>query len=407
MDFNTTPLSSLINTSTKHTVSLSNHIISILDSLSTITENKKLVLDKYNKIFITEDPKKLPINHPITQQILYSLERIQKTGDEGRNFIYILKKILKLVNEYQTNDIIKALKNVFATKKIVPLPKKEVSFLENLANESLAMLNSEVSQDKKIKIVKINSGILKDSFSVKGFVINKLPIKHKKIRNLSCLLLNGNLELDNPENKSILQFSTPDDLLNYSTNEEKMLDLLIESIKDVGFIFVNGSINKRVLETYEGVIYKLSSKYDLMDLQKISNGYIYNSTTSFLDKEIRTGTFKSASINDDYSIFESDSEMVSIVLKDSLEFDLEEHERKIKLILSHKKESNTYEFIHSTTLERKIKDIISVKVDKNVYDKYIEEINFIISTLFKTQDYLITKEEVVKPKENKHWDECD
>ncbi|KCZ75954.1 hypothetical protein H311_03058, partial [Anncaliia algerae PRA109] len=156
MDFNTTPLSSLINTSTKHTVSLSNHIISILDSLSTITENKKLVLDKYNKIFITEDPKKLPINHPITQQILYSLERIQKTGDEGRNFIYVLKKILKLVNEYQTNDIIKALKNVFATKKIVPLPKKEVSFLENLANESLAMLNSEVSQDKKIKIVKIN-----------------------------------------------------------------------------------------------------------------------------------------------------------------------------------------------------------------------------------------------------------
>ncbi|WUR03299.1 T-complex protein 1 subunit theta (CCT8) [Vairimorpha necatrix] len=315
--------------------------------------------------------------------------------------------------------------------------------IKSLVQESI--LKTKSFSTEKIRIHKMLTGTIEDSYIEEGMVFDRVPDSiRKSLKDGSSAIYNCPLDISRAELKSTILMNTSEELYNFTNEEINFIKEKVDSLKS-DLIICSGKVDNIFLDfcnKANKVVFKIMSKHDLRRIRDCLGGSI----SPVLEPISNLGFVKNM------EVFEKSSklytkfigkEIYTIVLRSSLDVVLDEHERviiKTLRALSQNVKNNTVEvvpgsgiFEHALTLLFKEKaDSFSddlhmkyafmslstvfsnfKKIDKFTFDIYSSKIRAMkyaldfIAVMYETEDYLIGSQEKlnIKPRMNADWDE--
>ncbi|ELA47047.1 hypothetical protein VCUG_01492 [Vavraia culicis subsp. floridensis] len=368
MDFSNTGLQSILNNSIQHknvklimTVSKAEELIDIVATTFRADPHRKIIVDSYNNLIITSETTKIlssiKLVHPIQFLFKDILLKMSKLGDGNTFLILFVGKLLReckdlLVKGMKAHRIVATLKNIkeelfkimdeLKEKQGIDFSDEELlkrTLMPILKNEILATLLSKsvvesgfVNPDD-IRIQKVQTGCLDDSFIVHGMFLEKVLQGTVRKSGGKIAIFNTSLDIERTETKGTLLFEKAEDMLRFSKDEEKRMECLVDSIcEGVNAVICNGNVNEQYAEFFNNndvMVIKVNSKFDIRRIMRMSRGSLLQTIRKPRREE--TGEIDSiTTVYDENKTYlqleKKDSNIVSIVLKDSLASNLDESE---------------------------------------------------------------------------------
>lgn len=469
-------------------------LISIFDKLYGKSFYKKLIKTDYNSLKLTSMPSvildNIKVNHPLVKLTIEYVKKLDTLGDSSKYFLMIVKYLIdesyKIIEKgvkptvlgeiyrdigSEFNDFCKDFVqeiNIFEDESIEQ-DIKEINIndsektkpclfllLDSLIKERkikdllIEAINKTKSfSTEKIRVNKISTGTIDDSYLVEGMIFERMPDSIKKdLENGTSSIYNCPLDISRAELKSTILMNTSEELYNFSKEEINLIKEKVDSLKS-DLIICSGKVDNIFLDLCNRsnkVIFKIMSKHDLRRIRDCLGGDI----SPVLEPIKNFGHVKKMSIfeegNKSYTKFLG-SDMQTIVLKSSLDVILDEHERiinKTLRALSKNIKNNKIEVVEgSGTFEKQLTNFLVNQYNSNIgnneetlnrkyafislsnvfsrfkqydtitYDIYSTKLRAIkysldfIAVMYETEDYLIGIQEKlnIKPRLNDDWDE--
>lgn len=173
------------------------------------------------------------------------------------------------------------------TAESLALPLRSVLAAKQYGNEDLlAKLVSEAAMAvmpakasefnvDNVRVVKIMGGSLEKSRVVRGMVLGREPEGTvTKASNAKVAVYTSGIDVAQTETKGTVLLKNADELLNFSTGEEKHLEKVIKEIADAGVHVVIagaavGELAQHFLNRYGILVVKVLSKFDLRRLCRV------------------------------------------------------------------------------------------------------------------------------------------
>lgn len=452
MDFSRTQLSGLLNNTahekTKYIAML--HKLKILLSLN---KDHKLILTAMGKLVFTSIPSELynhvNYKHPFKKILTEYLAKLSKCPTDSPYFIDVVKALIDQV-VFLLDHGIKP-KRISDTFKDVALGIKHPSVVVDNGNEFISqktcsfikqvMKNDYIAdllidsikttrsyEIEKIRICKIGTGSLENSYKISGMVISRHPEGVvKRITNTSVGIFNCPFDINRTELKGTVLFRNHKDLLDFSKNETECIKKIVDNL-NVNVLIVSGTVDSRFLDFADErnlLVLKVFNNFDLKRICDCVGGSIYN----FIGPVNHKGFSKEVSAFEDggftYTKIIGETDVNTIVLKCSVKEVLDEVERLIINTLESLKKCKNFYFsdknFHNSIISKIGKDdavrtamckAISVVNDTELLiDNKIMTLKYAIdflATLLEIDDYLVAKKDVLDikpPKPDGHWDE--
>lgn len=396
------------------------------------------VFKNYDKN-ISENLKDLSIAENINdkfnnEQNLSNIKEVDTKNEDSLDFKENIINVEEKNNNIEDNILkktisINELLNSLLDNKFI------INILSNVLKD-VKSINSE-----KIRICKIPTGSIEDSYVVEGMVFEKEPEGEiKNIENGTTSIYNCSLDISRSELKSTVQMKTAEELYNFSKDESDSIQNKVDQFKS-DVIICSGKVGELLLDFLNEkkiLIFKILSKHDLRRIRECLGGSICNT----LDEDIKFGKARKIKVfregNKNYTKFLG-NEVSTIILKNSLEVVLDEYEReilkclrvlskniinnKIKVVDGAGKFEKTLSMIYKNKNPSDINlkfvyESISKAFDKfslmkgEAYDIINPKMRAIkyaldfVSILYETDDYLIGIQEKlnIKPRMNEDWD---
>lgn len=403
MDFNNTGLQSILTDSVQHknvklimTVNKAEELINMIASTFRNEPYKKMLVDQYQNLIITSDTNKIlgsvKLVHPIQFLLRDILSKTLKIGDGNTFLVLLLGKILNkcrelLIKGMKADQIIDSLKFVknFILEKIDQIKEKknadftDSSFLKSILNPILkddflvdilseAVIKSKLSNSDNIRIQKVYTGSFDDSFVVPGMFIENSIDTNMYEKSGNVAIFNTSLDIERSETKATILFEKADEMLSFSRDEDKSIENLVNSISEnTDILFFNGSVNEQFVEYFNNkgvMVVKVISKFDLKRLMRMTGAGLLQNIRKPQENELG----KADQIKTVYQgnkkflqIEKNDSNVVSIVLTDSLKSNIDEAEilleKGIKSICNMKNE-NVFVLKGSGILENELSQFL-------------------------------------------------
>lgn len=446
MDFTRTQLTGLLNNTT-HEKSRFLNVLFKLKSILNLSKDSKLILSSLDKLILTSSPQviyeNLNYQHPILKILIEFLQKTKKLGKSSVLFVELLKKLVDeasflLENGIKPKIISNNLKDInFDKKNFIKNCKTDLSYKEyikdligdetisNLLIEAIDLTKSFDSE--KIRICKVQSGSLEDSYISEGMLINRTPEGTiKSAVNTSIGIFNCPFDIKRTELKGTVLMHNSTELLNFTKDEVELSKSLIDSL-NVNILIVSGTVSDLFMDFANSrnlLIIKIFNKYDLKRICDLVGGSIYNNLGPIKEKGWIS---KVEVINDAEKSFTkivSTGQVRTIVVKSSISEVCDEMERNMLLALenlaNHKDlifttpdffknvaESIGDKNVITTHISKAIKDI---KFERGLVEDQLKTIRYafeFLATIMEIDDYLMAKVDQldVKPRDNPHWDD--
>lgn len=270
---------------------------------------KKIVVNHIDKLFITSDAatmlREIEVHHPAAKMIVMAAKMQEIECGDMTNFVITFagellsqaQELIKLglhpsdivlgyeiaskkaldilmsLNHYQVADP-RSYEQVIPTVETALCPKMPGYYrhFAKLITEACIKILPEdnVLNTDYIRIVRIIGGGLVDSHVVNGMVVERPPMGTiTSVENPKIACYNCPFEINGGETKGTVLIKNAEDLLNFSSSEEGLMERYIKSIADQGVqvCVVGGSVSElamHYLEKYEIMVIRIMSKYDLM-----------------------------------------------------------------------------------------------------------------------------------------------
>lgn len=317
----------------------------------------KLIRTDYSTYKLTQTPvvilDNIKINHPLVKLLGDYVKKLESLGDSSKFFLilvgYLVEESIKVLEKGVKATVLAEILREISDEmgEITKGLGKECDVLENLEKILDGLIKEPVARSlvlesitqtksfstEKIRVCKIPSGTLEDSYVVKGMVFEReAEGKIKEKERGSTAIYNTSLDIPRGELKSTIQMDTADQLSNFSKDEVEGMKRKVESLSSDVIIF-SGRVNDIFLDFLDKtnkLAFKVMSKHDLRRLRELLGGTISQEFEDLEDK----GTVEKISLvaegNKKYTKFISEKSRVStIVLKHPLEYKLDELERSI------------------------------------------------------------------------------
>lgn len=196
----------------------------------------------------------------------------------------------KIIDEYLLNTVVSEIKDIRNFEEIVPVLKTAIASKQYGNEEFLARLvaqaclsilpPSQVSGDlpdekdisfnvDNIRICKILGGGTQQSSIVNGMVFKKhVEGTHSGVKNAKIAVYACPVDVAATETKATVLIKNADELVNFSSGEEELLEQQIKSIADAGVqVIVSGAkfgaLGLHYVDKYKMTALRLTSKFDL------------------------------------------------------------------------------------------------------------------------------------------------
>ncbi|KAH7650059.1 hypothetical protein FG379_003139 [Cryptosporidium bovis] len=295
--------------------------IEACSNLSEITQTSygprsmnKLIVNHLEKQFITSDlltiVEELDIQHPAANMIVMACKRqAEEYGDNGNTVLIfageLLRNASKLLsaNGLHPSDIISGFElglqmslsilETLVTYKVDDFKNQEdlahfirpiiatkhhgyIELMTKLTSEAVASVMpssgnlSEFDVDN-VRIVKLLGGSPLQSFSLNGMLVNREPTGTVRSINNNCnvMVLGCGLEMTGTESKGTVVLNNAQELLNFTRDEEALVEDLIKNIKvsgNVDVIIAGGPISdiaQHFCNKYDILTLRITSKWEL------------------------------------------------------------------------------------------------------------------------------------------------
>lgn len=274
----------------------------------------KMVINHLGKLFVTHDAAtiltELEVEHPAAKMMVMASKAMQEEIGDGTNFVIALAGELLAQAEtllrlgLHTSDIItgytrasaKALELLDETtagrvddplvlEKVVPLIRTAISskqygmeiFLADLV--ARACINACPSNPKhfnvdNVRVTKLDGDSSLASTLIRGFVITRGAegtIKH--VKDAKVALYGCAIDIPATETKGNVLIENAQQLMNYSKNEEELMERVVKDISTSGAKVVvsnsnYGDLALHYLERYGIMAIKVSSKFEMHRLSQ-------------------------------------------------------------------------------------------------------------------------------------------
>ncbi|KAI5152818.1 T-complex protein 1 subunit theta [Enteropsectra breve] len=372
MDLRRTQLTGLLNNVT-HEKTKFIGLIQKLRTLLALDKDHKLINTKHNTIIYTENLNEIlsHINykHPIVKILLEYLNRLGTFDSSSRYFSRVCSNILdelvylmdngvnhkRISNElYEMALLLGTLnvsvksnsdekvgnssKNMLLCEDIKKFIKSEIKD-DTVADILIRAVEKTKSFDvEKIRITKIPTGGLEDSYMLDGFVLNRQAEgKVKSLVDTSVALYNAPLDINRTELKGTILLEKSEDLMNYSAKEVSQIKAVVDSL-NTNILVVCGNINEMFMEYADKrniMVLRVFSKFDLKRVCDSVGGAIYNRIAPVKNsgRILSVRAFEDSSYK--FTSIVGRGEICTLVIKNSVVPLLEYYERKITGILEY------------------------------------------------------------------------
>ncbi|KAK9899462.1 T-complex protein 1 [Cystobasidium minutum MCA 4210] len=275
----------------------------------------KMVINHLDRLFVTNDAatilRELEVVHPAAKVLVMASQQQEAEMGDRTNFVLmfageLLKKAEALLTmglhpseiiagyELARDKAEEELKNLKSrtiptplTVESLALPLRSVLAAKQYGHEdllaklvaeaSLAVMPSKSSDFNvdNVRVVKIMGGSLEKSRVVRGMVLGREPEGTlKKATNAKVAVYTSGIDVAQTETKGTVLLKNADELLNFSTGEEKHLEKVIKEIADANVNVVIagaavGELAQHYLNRYGILVVKVMSKFDLRRLCRV------------------------------------------------------------------------------------------------------------------------------------------
>ncbi|KAI5173840.1 T-complex protein 1 subunit theta, partial [Pancytospora epiphaga] len=312
MDFGRTQISGLLN-NVAHEKTRFMGLLHKLNTLLKLSNGHKLILTSLDKLLLTAYPgdiyDNVNYNHPILSILKEYLGKTSECPNGAPYFLRLVIPLIKEVNFLLDNGVRpKAISDVF--KSISEIEVKDINKNEeheidgeepteqSILNGTIIELIRSVIKDshiaglliecieatksfdtEKIRICKILSGSIEDSFRVDGMILNRKPEgRVTNLSNTSVGIFNCPMDINRTELKGTVLFRNHEELSNFSKDEVYRIKSFVDSL-NVNVLVVCGKIDSLFLELANErnlMVLKAFSKFDLKRICDSVGGSIYN-----------------------------------------------------------------------------------------------------------------------------------
>jgi T-complex protein 1 subunit theta len=278
----------------------------------------KLVINRLNKMFVTSDSatiiNELDVEHPAAKLIVMAAQMQEREVGDGSNYVIVFAGELlaraeelirmglhpsEILNGYQKAGVkaLELLKDLTAfTVEGKQLQDPETirmgiyaamsskqfgseQLLARLVTEAcLAVLPDDPSgfSVDNVRVVKQLGGSLDQSEVIRGMVLTRdTEGTIKKVKDAKVAVFTCSIQASDTETKGTVLLQSADELLKFSSSEEKHLEGLVASIAKAGVNVVvsGGNIDDTALhflEKHKLMAVKVQSKFDLRRITRVT-----------------------------------------------------------------------------------------------------------------------------------------
>ncbi|KAI0629642.1 T-complex protein 1 [Trametes polyzona] len=277
----------------------------------------KLVINHIGKLFVTSDAatiiREIEVVHPAAKLLVMASQAQEAEMGDATNSVMILAgEMLKkaeqlLIIGLHPSEIIKGYelastkalaeletlststlpspptKSALATALKPAIASKQYGYEDQLANlvaeAALAVMppNPKNFNVDNVRVVKIMGGSLSGSTVVRGMVFGREPEGIvKKVKKAKVAVFTCALDIAQTETKGTVLIRNADEMLNFTSGEEKHLEKIFQEIADSGVkVIIAGSavgeLALHYLNRMNIAVLKVLSKFDLRRLCRVVN----------------------------------------------------------------------------------------------------------------------------------------
>lgn len=277
----------------------------------------KLIVNHVDKIFVTTDTatimKEMEIVHPAAKMIVLASNMQESEVGDGSNFVVCLagellnqaekllrkglhpsdiitgytlagKKALEILTSLVCETVEKeslrdltiaarGVKTAISAKQLGIAP-----FLTDLVTRACQLTLTDNIRNftvDNVRVVKILGGSISDSEVVSGMVIGRgAEGKVTEVFDAKVAMFTCSIAPTETETKGVVTLTTAQQLLDYSTQEERDMEVMIRSIHESGvtMIISGGAVSDTAahyLEKYKIMVLRIASKFELRRLAKL------------------------------------------------------------------------------------------------------------------------------------------
>lgn len=479
MDFSRTQYNGLFNSIAHEKTKYINVLYKIKTILAACKGNK-LISKASGRMALTSSPniiaESINFSHPIHKILLELLEKTKKLINGDKMFINVVENMIDKIyilldNGIKAKIVSDAAKYILSTNlenkmglviddfEKMNLTEKEQFLLDkrlkNLIKDTVGdefisnlLINcmecTEGYDYDKIRILKVQTGSLEDSYIIDGIVVDRVPeSKVKSLNNTSVGLFNCPLDIARTELKGTLVFNNHKQLLNFSVNEMESAKKLVDSL-NINVLFISGNINELFMDFINDrniLVLRIFNKFDMKRISDMVNGNIHNFLGPIKSKGYveNISTFEDGGRTFTKIVSSKGKKIKTIVLKHSIGEMLDEMERKISYCLDSLNNKKSYDNEKSSShfnmaeddFNCKMAEIVEkidsskisisitrsfsnaleslmefdmIKADKIKAIKYAFDF---LATILEVDDYLVAKADKldIKPRDDPNWDD--
>lgn len=455
MDFGRTQITGLLN-NTAHEKAKFVAILHKLKTLLNLSRDHKLILTPVDKLLLTAHPEDIyeyvNYKHPIIKILT---EYLGKTGGCPNGSLYFVSLARQLIEQVtflldngikpkRISDTIRdVVEGVSARQRAAGAVADGPGFLseetrafvgqivknKHVANLLVECIEGTRSFDsEKIRICKIPTGSLEDSYRIDGLIFNRRPEGAvESLTETTIGIFNCPLDINRPELKGTVLFKSHGDLFNFTKDETNRIRDLVDTL-NVNVLAVSGKVDSLFLEFVNRrniLVLRIFGKYDLKRLCDCVGGRIYNDLGAVSGKGSVRKICTFTDGGSDFTRVVGSTEVNTIVLKNSVREVLDENERVIVGLLDGLKKRKSFDFsgarFHADIMQHVGRDgavreaickaLSGVPDVKMLLDDKVRCLCYaleFVGVVLEIDDYLVAKKDVLDikpPRHNGHWDE--
>lgn len=280
----------------------------------------KMIVNHLNKLFVTSDAgtivRELQVEHPAAKIIIMAAERQEQEVGDGTNFVIQLCGALlqraselirlglkpteiidgyelaaeKIVDEYLASTVVSEIKDIRNIEQVLPVLKTAICTKEYGHEDFLARLvaqtcisvlpQSQSSGDlaseqvssfnvDNIRVCKILGSGITESHSINGMVFKKhVEGTHSNVNNAKIAVYSCGVDVSAPESKATVLIKNAEELVNFSSGEEQILEKQVAAIAESGVNVIIagakfGDLGLHYCDKYKITAVRLTSRFDL------------------------------------------------------------------------------------------------------------------------------------------------
>lgn len=269
----------------------------------------KMVINHIDKLYVTADAgtvlSQLEVAHPAANVVkLATMMQEQEVGD-GSNFVImfageLLKKAGELIHMgLHPADIVAGFQqaakkaqemlgelsiykeeNLFDVEKVADAIKTAIAAKQFGLEDHLAKVTAQACVQAmpknpfnfsvdNVRSEPILGGRVEDAYVIRGLTgDHRVKSSIREVQDAKLLVFNCTLDAPQTETKSTVMLRTADELLNYSSSEEKNIDKIIKSIADSGVKLIIslekiGELALHYINKYKIMCFRITSKWQM------------------------------------------------------------------------------------------------------------------------------------------------